>query len=213
MSPDDRLPPRMCGRDGFGRHSAQSFRDALGADVVRRDQRDKPVDVPTLMCPVTNGRGRFGRISVSPVRPHQGPAKLGLGMTSGPFPRRGRPAARVEDHETSLADHLPVGRSLENERTQPVGTPTADHPFFDHGSDIRERRDGLFAQAPHDLRVREQVIQSLRVRRSWHAEAKPVRVEADVPRRGRISHAGTLARATTQARVGTTRTRRRPLAW
>jgi len=45
-----------------------------------------------------------------------------------------------------LADHLPVGRGgLENERTNPVGSPTADHPSFDHGSGFLDREDGFFA--------------------------------------------------------------------
>jgi hypothetical protein len=108
----------MCGRDGFCRHRTESFRDALGPDVVRRDRGDKPVDLWTLMCPVANGCGCLGRISLSPVCPRQGPAKLGLSMTSCLCPSRGRPVACVEDHEPSLADHLRVGcRGLENERT------------------------------------------------------------------------------------------------
>jgi hypothetical protein len=38
-----------------------------------------------------------------------------------------------------LADHLRVGcRGLENERAEPVGSPTADHPF-DDGSDFLDR--------------------------------------------------------------------------
>jgi hypothetical protein len=36
-----------------------------------------------------------------------------------------------------LADHLPVGPSgHKNEGTEPIGSPTADHPFLDHGSDV-----------------------------------------------------------------------------
>src|SRR5919202_190573 len=119
MCPDDRRTLRMCGRDGCCWDRTESFRDALGADVVGRDQRDKPVDVRTLMCPVANGCGCLGRVSVSPVRPRQGPAKLGLSMTSCLCPGRGRPVAGVEDHEPSVADHLPVGcRGLEDERTK-----------------------------------------------------------------------------------------------
>src|SRR4030095_2610765 len=122
---------------------------AWGAAVVGRDQRDEPVDVWTLMCPVANGCGCLGRISVSPVRPRQGPTELGLSMTSCLCPSRGRPVGCVEDHEPSLADHLRVGcRGLENERTEPVGSPTADHPFFDHGSDLLARCGGLSPSSP-----------------------------------------------------------------
>src|SRR5512133_4177861 len=140
ISPDDRPPLRICGRDGLRRHRTESFRDALGADVVGRDQRDKPVDLSTLMCPVANGCGCLGRIAMSPVRPRQGPAKLGLSMTPCLYPSRRRPAAYVEDHEPSLADHLLAARRrLQNERTKPVGSPTADHLFLDHGSDLLDR--------------------------------------------------------------------------
>jgi hypothetical protein len=39
-----------------------------------------------------------------------------------------------------LADHLPVGsRGFEHERTKPIGSPTAEHPFLDHGSDLLDR--------------------------------------------------------------------------
>src|SRR5919204_5511803 len=194
MSPDDRLPLRIQRRDGFCRYRTESLRDALRADVVGRDQRDKPVNGSTLMCPVPDGCGCFGRISAAPVRPYQGPAKLGLSMTSCICPTRGRPAACVEDHETGLADHLPVGRrGLENERTEPVASPTAD-PGFDHGSGFLEPRDGFFAQSMHDLRVREQVVQGFRILRSRRAQAKPVRVEAELlPGRAVMSHAVTLA--------------------
>jgi hypothetical protein len=38
-----------------------------------------------------------------------------------------------------LADHLLAGRRrLQNERAEPVGLPTADHPF-DHGSSLFDR--------------------------------------------------------------------------
>ena len=121
MSPDDRLPPRICGRDGLCRRRTESLRDTLGADVVRRDQRDKLADGSTLICPLPDACGCLGRISVSPVGASQGPAKLGLSMTSRGCPGRGRPVARVEDHETSLADHLPVGPpGYKNEGTDPM---------------------------------------------------------------------------------------------
>ena len=145
MSPDDRLPLRVCGRDGFRRYRAKSLRNLLGADVVGRDQRDKPVDASTSMCPVPNGCRCFGRISMSPVRSRQRPAKLGLSMTSRLAQSRGRPVARVEDHETSLAHQLSIRGGLENKRTKPVGSPTADHRSFDHASDVLDREDGLFA--------------------------------------------------------------------
>src|SRR5262245_3014723 len=136
MSPDDGLPPRISGRDGFCRCRTEFLRDALGADVVGRDQRDKPADGPGLTRPVSYRDGRLGCISVSPVRPDHGPAKLGLSMTSCLCPSRGRPAARVEDHEAGLTDDLLVGsRCLENERPKPVASPTPDHPF-DHRSNV-----------------------------------------------------------------------------
>src|SRR5436190_11049984 len=91
MSPDDRLPPRMQRSDGFSWYRTKSFRDTLGADVVVRDQRDQPVDGSRLVCPVSDGYGCFGRISVAPVRPYQGPAKLGLSVTPCACPGRGRP--------------------------------------------------------------------------------------------------------------------------
>src|SRR5262245_36659043 len=109
MSPDDRRPLRICGRDGFRRYRTKPLRDALGPDVAGRDQRDKLVNGSMLMCPVPDSCGCLGRIPVSPVRPYQGPAKLGLSMTLGECPGRGCPAARVEDHETGLADNLPPG--------------------------------------------------------------------------------------------------------
>jgi hypothetical protein len=60
-------------------------------------------------------------------------------MTSSGCPGRGRPAARIEDHETSLADDLPVRpRDLENEGTEPIGSPT-DDPFLDQGSNVLDR--------------------------------------------------------------------------
>jgi hypothetical protein len=195
MPPDDRRPPRICGRNGFSRHRTESLRDALGANVVRRDQRDEPVDLWTPICPVANGCGCLGRISLSPVRPRQGPAKLGLSITSGACPSRRRPVACVKDHEPSLADHLPVGcRGLENERAKPIGSPTADHSF-DHGSDFLDRRDGLFAQALHDLRVREQLVQMLRILGAWHAQAEPLRIKAEFPGRGLLSHARDASRS------------------
>jgi hypothetical protein len=130
MFPDDCLPPRMYRGDGFGRYRTESLRDSLRADVVGRDQRDKPIDGSTFMYPFPDGRGSFGRISVAPVRPYQCPSELGLTMTSCVSPGRGRPATRIENHETRLANHLPVGRGLNNERTETVRSPTAD-PFFD----------------------------------------------------------------------------------
>jgi len=134
MSPNDCLPPRMYRGDGFCRYRTESLRDSLRADVVGRDQRDKPFDGSTLVCPFPDGRSCFGRISVAPVRPYQGPSKLGLTMTSCVSPGRGRPAACIENHETGLADHLPVGsRGLNNEGTEPVRSPSAD-PLLDDGS-------------------------------------------------------------------------------
>lgn len=169
MSPNDCLPPRMYRGDGFCRYRTESFRDSLRADVVGRDQRDKPFDGSTLVCPFPDGRGCFGRISVAPVRPYQGPSKLGLTMTSCVSPGRGRPAACIENHETGLADHLPVGsRGLNNEGTEPVRSPSAD-PLLDDGSSFLGCRDGLFAQAMHDVGVREQVVKSVRVPRSRRA--------------------------------------------
>src|SRR5262245_58360736 len=115
MFPDDRLAARIGRRYGFCSYRTQSLRDTLRADVVRRNQRDEPIDGSELVGPVPDCCGRFGCVSVAPVRPYQGPAKLGLSMTSCLCPGRGGPAARVEDHEAGLTDDLPVGRrSLEN---------------------------------------------------------------------------------------------------
>ena len=169
MSPNDCPPTRIYRGDGFCRYRTESLRDSLRADVVGRDQRDKPFDGSTLVCPFPDGRGCFGRISVAPVRPYQGPSKLGLTMTSCVSPGRGRPAARIENHETGLADHLPVGsRGLNNEGTEPVRSPSAD-PLLDDGSCFLGCRDGIFAQATHDVGVREQVVKSVRVPRSRRA--------------------------------------------
>ena len=52
MSPDDRCLSQIRRRDGLRWERAELFRDALRAGVVRLDQRDKPVDLPTLL-----GRG------------------------------------------------------------------------------------------------------------------------------------------------------------
>jgi len=46
-------------RDGFCRYRPESLRDSLRADVVGRDQRDKPLDGSTLVCPFPDGRGCF----------------------------------------------------------------------------------------------------------------------------------------------------------
>ena len=69
MSPNDCLPPGIYRGDGFCRYRTESLRDSLRADVAGRDQRDKPFDGSTLVCPFPDGRGCFGRISVAPVRP------------------------------------------------------------------------------------------------------------------------------------------------
>jgi hypothetical protein len=169
LSPNDCLPTRIYRGDGFCRYRTESLRDSLRADVVGRDQRDKPFDGSTFVCPFPDGRGGFGRISVAPVRPYQGPSKLGLTMTSCVSPGRGRPATYIENHETCLADHLPVGRrGLNNEGTEPVRSPSAD-PLLDDGSCFLGCRDGLFAQAMHNFGVREQVVKSVRVPRSRRA--------------------------------------------
>jgi hypothetical protein len=169
MFPNDCPPPRMYRGDRFCRYRAESLRDSLRADVVGRDQRDKPFDRSTLVRPFPDGRGCFGRISMAPVGPYQGPSKLGLTMTSCVSPGRGRPAARIENHETGLADHLPVGgRGLNNEGTEPVPSPSAD-PLLDDGSRFLGYRDRLLAQAMHDVGVREQVVKRVRVRRSRRA--------------------------------------------
>lgn len=177
MSPDDCPPPRMCRGDRFCRYRSESRRYSLRADIVGRDQRDEPFDRSTLVRPFPDGRGCLGRISVAPVRPCQGPSKLGLTMTSCVSPGRGRPAAGIENHEPGLADYLPVGsRGLENEGTEPVRSPSADPPL-DDGPCFLGCRDRLLAQAVHDVGVREQVVKSVRVPRSRRAQAKPVRVE------------------------------------
>ena len=169
MSPNDCLPPRMFRSDGFCRYRTESLRDSLRADVVGRDQRDEPFDGSTLARPFPDGRGCFGRISMAPVRPYQGPSKLGLTMTSCVSPDRGRPAACIENHETGLADHLPVGsRGLNNEGTELVRSPSADPPL-DNGSCFLGCRGRLFAQAMHDVGVCEQVVKRVRVPRSRRA--------------------------------------------
>src|SRR5437870_2845546 len=76
---------------------------SLRADVVGRDQRDKRSAGSTLVCPLPDGGGCFGRVSVAPARPYQGPSKPALTMTSCVSPGRGRPAACIENHETGLA--------------------------------------------------------------------------------------------------------------
>ena len=68
MFPNDCLPSRMKRGDGFCTYRTESLRDSLRADVVGRNQRDKPFDGSTLVCPLPDGRGCFGRISVAPVR-------------------------------------------------------------------------------------------------------------------------------------------------
>ena len=118
VSPHDRFLLRVRRCDRLGRCRADSFRDALRADVVGRDQRDQQVDGSGLVCPVTDGCGCFCRISEAPVRPYQGPAEFGLSMPSRACPSRGRPPARVEDHQARLADHPTVSSGLENERTE-----------------------------------------------------------------------------------------------
>jgi len=188
MSPHDCLSPRICRNDGFCRYGTESLGHSLRADVAGRDQRDELFDGSKLVRPLPDCRDCFGRVSVAPVRPYQGPPELGLGMTSRVAPGRGCPAACVEDHETGLADHPPVGgRGLDDERTESVRSPGAD-PFFDDSSCLLVSRDGLLAQAMHDVGVLEQVVESVRIPRSRRAQAKPVRVEAQpLPGRGVIS--------------------------
>src|SRR5207302_8662538 len=129
----------------------------------------KPFARRALVRPFQDGRGCFGRIAMAPVRPYQGPSKVGLTMSSGVSRGPGRPAACIENHETGLADHLPVGsRGLNNEGTEPVRSPSAD-PLFDDGSCFLGCRDWIFAQAMHDVGVREQVVKSVRVPRSRRA--------------------------------------------
>ena len=93
-------------------------------------------------------------------------------------PCRWRPVTSVKDHHSSLAHHLWVGcRRFENERTNAVGSPTVEHPFDDR-PDVLDRRDALSSQAVHYLRVREEVVQILRILRSGHTQAKSLGVEA-----------------------------------
>lgn len=137
----------------------------------------------------------LGRISETPMRPYQGPAELGLSVASRACPSRGRPAARVEDHQARLADPPTVSSGLENERTESVGSPTV-HPSFDHGSRLVELGDGFSVQAVHDHRIREQLVHGLRILGSWRAQAEPFGAEADLfPGRDVMSHAGTVAGA------------------
>jgi hypothetical protein len=195
MSPDDRFLLRVGRCDGLSRCRPESFRDALRADVVGRDQRDQQVDGSGLVCPVTDGCGCFGRISEAPVRPYQGPAEFGLSMPSRACPSRGRPAARVEDHQARLADHPTVSSGLENERTESVGSPTV-HPSFDHGSGLVKLGNGFSVQTVHDHRIREQLVHALRISGSWRAQAEPVGAEADLlPGRDVMSHAGDRSRS------------------
>jgi hypothetical protein len=57
-----------------------------------------------------------------------------------------------------LTDDPPVGpRGLEDERTKPIGSPTA-HPVLDHGSDLFDGRDRLSVKPAHDLLVSEQLV-------------------------------------------------------
>ena len=87
MRPDHRLPPRRQRDDGFCRYRTESFRDSLRAGVlgeISETSRSKDRD----SCAQSDGRGCFGRVSVAPVRPYQGPAELGLSVPS-----------RVRQHE------------------------------------------------------------------------------------------------------------------
>src|ERR1041384_2795937 len=104
MPPDDRLPARIQRGDGFCRDGAEPLRDSLRAEIVRRDERNEPCDGSMLVRPLPYCRGSFGRVAAAPVRPEQGPPELGLRMTSCVGPGRGRPVARVEDHEAGLTD-------------------------------------------------------------------------------------------------------------
>ena len=119
-------------------------------------------------------RRRTARSSLRPRLPVTAPvsqifARTPSTTTSCVRPGRGCPAARIENHETGLADHLPVGsRGLNNEGTEPVRSPSAD-PLLDDGSCFLGCRDRLFAQAMHDVGVREQVVKSVRVPRSRRA--------------------------------------------
>ena len=131
------------------------------------------------MCPFPDGRGRFGRISAAPVRPHQGPAKLGLTMSSCVRPGRGRPAACIEDHQTGLADNLPVGsRGLDNERPSPsVLQPPIPSSMVAH---VVELRDRFSVRAVHDHRIREQLVNGRRIFQSWHSRQSLFAADADL---------------------------------
>jgi hypothetical protein len=196
MCPDDRQPLRVCGSDGFCWSRTESLRDALGAHVVGRDQRDKPGDRSRLVGPVPDRRSGLGRVPVSPVRPDQGPAQLGLGMTSRACEIRGRPAAPGEDHETCLADKvLAALLGSEDERTELIGSPTSD-PLLDHGSGIRDGRHGLSVQPSHYLVVGEQLEEVFCILRCPGTETEPVREEAHRLPGVVTSHADTLLRST-----------------
>ena len=79
-----------------------------------------------LRCPPSHVRG--------PGVPTSRTNQLGLSMISCiPTESRGVQSRHVEDHDSGLADHLPGGCSgLENERTEPVSSPTLDR-CPDHG--------------------------------------------------------------------------------
>ena len=150
-----------------------------------------------MTCMPSHGWLRLLRshIRSPPVRPHQGAAEFRLSMASRAGPRRGCPAARVEDHQARLADHPTVSSGLENERTESVGSPTV-HPSFDHGSGLVELGDGFSVQAVHDHRIREQLVHGLRILGSGRAQAEPFGAEADLlPGRDDMSHAGTVTGA------------------
>lgn len=168
----------MCRSDGSRRYRTQPFRHALRAHVVGLDQRHETLDREALVRPISYRGGCLGRISVSPERARQRPAKLGLSMPPCLCPSRGRPVTSVENHHAGLPDHLRVGfGGFENERTDSVGPPTGEHPFDDF-SDVVDARSAWSAQALHDLRVREEVIEMLRIVPNRETKAKSLGVEA-----------------------------------
>ena len=84
--------------------------------------------------------------------------KLGLTMTSCVSPGRGRPAARIENDETGLADHLLVGRCGLNNEVRRRWSPSVLQPPIDSSTMARASsvaEIGVFAQAMHHLGVRE----------------------------------------------------------
>src|SRR2546423_3507424 len=149
---------------------AELLRDALGADVVRVDERDQTRRTQLLDRPVARGRRRLGRVAGSPVAAREGPADLGLERALELGAEAVLPRAGIPDEEAGPTEHSAVLAPLDREQAAPVASPVAEHEFDDLACLVERPRDA--AQVPDDLGVAERLGQTVDVARLGQAQAE-----------------------------------------